>query len=93
MGESKLGVKSAKPLWKRRYRPEPGPVCRQKKATFLGESQMAGGFGDARDEPDHANKRGAEPLRSLHQRVGDEYMIRSISRSALSVSLPPLLLR
>jgi hypothetical protein len=37
-------------------------------------------------------KRGAEPLRSLHQRV-DEYMICSISRSALSVSLPPLLLR
>jgi hypothetical protein len=28
MGESKLGVKSAKPLWKRRYRPEPGQVCR-----------------------------------------------------------------
>ena len=22
---------------------------------------MAGGFGDVRDEPDHANKRGAEP--------------------------------
>ena len=38
-------------------------------------------------------KRGAEALRSLHQRVGDEYMICSISRSALSVSLPPLLLR
>ena len=54
---------------------------------------MAGGFGDARDEPDHVNKRGTQPLRSLHQRVGDEYMIRSISRSALSVSLPPLLLR
>ena len=35
MGESKLGVKSAKPLWKRRYRPEPGPVCRRKKTTFV----------------------------------------------------------